>query len=139
MIHKLQVKIIFYLLLGRCLLFSPNVEALENIKLALAITTPSLTAPESAFGHAFLILYDKNGPELSSIAISAVANAQGNSRGFGYLLNGLSGGFETHIYIEPLSTKLFQYGFKEQRDIYLISLKVTYEQKEKLIFMLNRN
>lgn len=127
--HTMRVKIIICLLATLNLLGPSKVQGEEKKwSLALAIASASFSSPESIFGHAFLVLYDGDEPGLSSIAISVIADTRGDHHGMGYLLKGLGGGYQSIVYVEPFSSKIFSYGLKEKRDIYLVKLRVSEDQ-----------
>lgn len=122
--------------LKKCSLLNEFMDSFKHKHVSLLITSELMNAPASAFGHLLLVLHNENKPELSSdvIHFSAVTNKDDSF--LKYAFKGTTGRYPGYYFRGKLFEKLHEYSNVEQRYLYSYELKISEEQKKKLLYHL---
>jgi len=89
--------------------------------------------PGSMFGHTFLRLDKKNGPELLNYTLSYAARRDLSDSIFSYVYKGISGGYTGVYSVQPYYETVQSYGDIEQRDIWEYSLDLNQNEIDQLV------
>ncbi|MDR0515426.1 MAG: DUF4105 domain-containing protein [Fibromonadaceae bacterium] len=103
----------------------------------MALAGPYPKNPASAFGHLFLAIAPKDSISfLNWAAVNFGADTEGET-GLGYYIKGINGSFNAYYSLMPVHEKIREYAGTESRDIRIFPLKLSDEERVKLIDTLN--
>tara|TARA_B100000575_G_C23131824_1_gene656654 strand:- start:606 stop:2204 length:1599 start_codon:yes stop_codon:yes gene_type:complete len=120
-----------------------NCEELNNFyldydkkKLSLAFASEYTNNPSSVFGHTMLILHnDYNDLEVGDV-IHFFAHTNEEDRFFKYIVNGITGKYESYYGTDKFFKKLYRYNTLQQRYIYVYTLDFSEEEIKKFLYHL---
>lgn len=98
-----------------------------------------MQSPESIFGHIFLVFYNEEFPNFSSVVISYVANTENMSKGTEYLYNGIFSKFKSVIVIDNFSQIFFKYHLEQRRELFFYELSVDQYEVDNMYESLSKN
>jgi hypothetical protein len=125
-----QMNLCFLLILS---LFFSAAWAKSETGVFLALAGPYPKSPASAFGHLFLAIAPQDSLSfLNWAAVNFGAHTEDVS-GISYYIKGINGSFSAYYSVLPVHEKIREYAGTETRDIKLFPLRISDEEKSKLI------
>lgn len=95
---------------------------LKAQSLSVVYVTQYISNPASVFGHTFLIANSTNRPKGLNTTINNAADIPPDVSSYDYVIKGLTGGFNSINYFEPLTVKNQEYSAIENRDMWSFDL-----------------
>jgi hypothetical protein len=111
-----------------CKNFDNWIRTFRADSVSVVFAAPFFSNPSSAMGHIFLRFSAKDRSRLSDLALGYAAAMPEGVNGLSYVYNGLSGGFEGSVFVDPYYSKVHEYSLVDNRDLWEYKLNFSPEE-----------